>query len=339
MTETNKINYLNIGLMLLSCGVAFYLPFDLFLFAYAVLGPAHYLTEISWLHERQYFTKGKRDFVLLGILAVLIFISGYVLKDLKYFQTRNLWYVLSNSFVFIAFFSALILVVIKDRFAKFVGISLVCVSALIAKNYVIIFSIFLPTLIHVYVFTGFFILYGALKGRSRSGYLSFVVFLICPLLFVLVDSGNFILTQYAHKTYLYFQTVNEQLYKLLGPEKTQSGDFSKILFDSSVGVKIMRFIAFAYTYHYLNWFSKTTVIQWHKISKLRMTIIGAIWLVSVALYRYDYKLGFDWLFLLSFLHVFLEFPLNHTSFIGVFTELRSIVTGKPQVALSGKKIK
>jgi len=32
-------------LMLLSAGAAFILPFEVFLLAYAVLGPLHYLTE------------------------------------------------------------------------------------------------------------------------------------------------------------------------------------------------------------------------------------------------------------------------------------------------------
>ena len=45
--NTDRLNYVNIGLMLLSCLVAFFVPFELFLFSYAVLGPAHYLTEIS----------------------------------------------------------------------------------------------------------------------------------------------------------------------------------------------------------------------------------------------------------------------------------------------------
>jgi hypothetical protein len=103
MTETTKINYLNIGLMLISCVVAFYLPFDLFLFAYAVLGPAHYLTEISWLHERNYFTKGKKDYLWLCLLSVLIFICGYVLKDVKYFQSNLIWYKLSTAFIYIVF--------------------------------------------------------------------------------------------------------------------------------------------------------------------------------------------------------------------------------------------
>jgi hypothetical protein len=34
----DQVNYLNIGLMLVSAGLAFWLPFQLFLFVYAVLG-------------------------------------------------------------------------------------------------------------------------------------------------------------------------------------------------------------------------------------------------------------------------------------------------------------
>ena len=47
MTAQDRLNYLNIGLMAASCAVAWFLPFELFLLAYAVLGPLHYLTEIS----------------------------------------------------------------------------------------------------------------------------------------------------------------------------------------------------------------------------------------------------------------------------------------------------
>ena len=39
--------------------------------------------------------------------------------------------------------------------------------------------------------------------------------------------------------------------------------------------RVMRFIAFAYTYHYLNWFTKTRVIGWADILRRRgLTIIG-----------------------------------------------------------------
>jgi hypothetical protein len=58
--KTEAIDYLNIGLMLLALAVAFAVPFELFLFSYAVLGPLHYFTEIGWLHTHRYFTKDIR---------------------------------------------------------------------------------------------------------------------------------------------------------------------------------------------------------------------------------------------------------------------------------------
>jgi hypothetical protein len=76
--NNDQINYANIGLMLLSAVLAFILPFELFLFSYAVLGPLHYLTEIGWLHKKNYFTKGKYDFVFLSVLCVLVFYFSYV---------------------------------------------------------------------------------------------------------------------------------------------------------------------------------------------------------------------------------------------------------------------
>src|SRR5438045_4469719 len=74
--STNQVNYLNIGLMILSCVIAFIIPFELFLFSYAILGPLHYLTEISWLHKRQCFSPGKKDFLILGIFALLITLAN-----------------------------------------------------------------------------------------------------------------------------------------------------------------------------------------------------------------------------------------------------------------------
>ena len=46
-----------------------------------------------------------------------------------------------------------------------------------------------------------------------------------------------------------------------------------------------------------------------------------IWVVSLALYYKSYMEGLRWLFLLSLLHVFLEFPLNWRSFLGIGEEL------------------
>lgn len=89
------------------------------------------------------------------------------------------------------------------------------------------------------------------------------------------------------------------------------------------------FIAFAYTYHYFNWFSKTSVIKWHQVPKNKLAISLVVWVTSVGLFAVDYRLGFAASFALSVLHILLEFPLNYVSIHGVFTTL----TAKKQVVV------
>jgi hypothetical protein len=104
-----------------------------------------------------------------------------------------------------------------------------------------------------------------------------------------------------------------------------------IIFHSSTGILVMRFVAFAYTYHYLNWFSKTEVIKWHKIPKMRLIGIIVLWIISIGIYIKDYQLGLQWLFFLSFLHVFLEFPLNYVSIIGIGKSLQGRIVKQKQM--------
>jgi hypothetical protein len=53
--NTNKVEIINIGFILFSAIVAVFIPLELFLFSYAVLGPLHYLTEINWLNKNDFF--------------------------------------------------------------------------------------------------------------------------------------------------------------------------------------------------------------------------------------------------------------------------------------------
>lgn len=321
LNATEKINYLNIGLMIVSCIAAFIIPFELFLFAYAVLGPLHYLTEISWLHDRSYFTKGKYDYIYLVIIGILLMLSQYWDK-LK---------PVSNNFIYLAFLSALVLILVKNNWLKLLGIVLLLITSSISKNFFIFFSVFLPTLIHVFVFTGCFILFGALKSRSKSGLLSFLVFLVCPLLFLLLwkDNTFVAITEYGKQAYSKFHALNYYTLQIFFSEQfTSQNDLTNKIYSSQAGLVLMRFIAFAYTYHYLNWFSKTSIIKWHEVPKARLAFVVIVWIVSIVLYSVDYAMGFQWLFFLSFLHVFLEFPLNHLSFIGIFNETKNIIKAR-----------
>lgn len=346
--NADRINYLNIGLMLISCAVAFFIPFELFLIVYAVLGPLHYLTEISWLHERKYFSKGKLDFVFLGLAAVALFVVSYVLRPQEII-TPTVSAGLSTALVYISFAAALAMILLKTAFQRFIAVAIIMVSAIITKNGMIFFSVFLPTLVHVYIFTGLFMLYGALKGRSRSGYIACILFLLIPFSFIFFDVQPMAMTDWAKESYPQFQALNmymlniwdSNIYTLPITSYPAQETMRFGIYTSGVGIAFMRFIAFAYTYHYLNWFSKTTVIKWHNIPKIRMAVILVLWVAAVGFYYYNYKLGFDVLFLLSFLHVFLEFPLNHVTWIGIVTESKSILRGKPLQAtapvMKGKK--
>jgi hypothetical protein len=302
--------------MIVSCIVAFILPFELFLFSYGVLGPLHYLTEIGWLHKKNYFTKGKYDFTFLIVICGLLFYYSYL---------RNTQLIMANLISF-GLFLALIFVFVKDWLYRIaLGILTVLVISVLKdfNDYFVWIGIFLPTIIHVFIFTWVFMLYGVLKEKSFSGFLSVVVLLLCGTTFFLFqpEGLNYNVSEYVKSSYRMFNSLNFYLIKVFHMDTlNQVGD----IFVKNSGFVIMRFIAFAYTYHYLNWFSKTSVIKWHQVPKKTLMLTLAGWVFSVALYIYDYNVGLKALFFLSFLHVFLEFPLNVVSFTGVGKELSAL---------------
>ena len=335
----NGINYLNIGLMVLSMVLAVNLPFELFLFAYAVLGPLHYMTEIGWLHQRNYFALERRDYLIPVLLCVLISLSllaglaegwpatadtmarlkqgpmGILIQGLSDYST---------AFIFLAFSSAFFMVLVKKRRIRYLLMTAMIIPAYLLGNvesYETWFAVFLPTIVHVCLFTALFMLFGAMKSKSFSGYLSVGVYIVCVLLIFSVsyDPRKYIITDYVLSAFKKsgFSTLNYNLWEMLAP--TREKDF---FLNSRFALKIQAFIAFSYTYHYLNWFSKTEVIQWHKVPKAWLVLTAVVWIGSVALYRYDYQVGLMALFFLSMLHVFLEFPLNVQSIIGIGKESR-----------------
>lgn len=325
------------GLMVLAAIAAFVLPFEVFLFSYAVLGPLHYLTEIGWLHKKGFYTTGKNDFIWLVLLGLLI--------TLGFFQFDVWLQSISTNLIFIGFLSALVMVAIKDNALKIAAILAVVVSTFFFRGsgfYEVFFAIFLPTIIHVFLFTGLFMLYGALKSRSIPGVLSVVLLSLCALAFFWIPASYSPLAnqQYLMESYGSFAELNRQLINLFGlgnlspfTAETTNENITTI-FMAQPGFMVMRFVAFAYTYHYLNWFSKTSVIQWHKVPKPTLYFVLAIWALSVALYMYSYEVGLKWLFLLSFLHVLLEFPLNYRSIVGIFQELKVLASGGMKSAKS-----
>jgi hypothetical protein len=390
--------------------LAYFLPFETFLFAYAFLGPLHYLTEISWLHDRNYFSKGKYDFIVLLVIGVLLSYAAFA-KDFginvdfyESFVEANLF----DKLVVFALFSAILFALVENIFVKIVSIFLLFVfisgwlaperaDANRASTTVFALTSLVPTLIHVYVFTGLFMLYGALKSRSKTGLLSVVTFILFPIILVFyapVETKSNFISDYGKKAYYadgegffytnvsildHFKLTDDPLLtnkqyldsvvnkksadnQIPVAERTRITDSLKnklsenfivpnpdseyymkpipvkyaipingkdyywnTVFFSTIGIMLMRFIAFAYLYHYLNWFSKTEVIRWHKVPKIRFAAVIILWLLACGAYAYDYSIGLNFLFFLSFTHVLLEFPLNIVSIVGIGTESFSIL--------------
>lgn len=329
----DKVNYLNIVLVAISFVLAYLLPFELFLFSYVVLGPLHYLTEINWLHKRKYFTNDPSDFkgiLLIGLLLLVFYLidrstqwgwsSAFIEQFRSADQVSDWARAWVANLIVMAFVAGLAMVLFKNVLSKVAFTLLVTGSALMIAAFrpsLMIFAVLLPTVIHVSLFMGMFILYGAVKGRSLSGYLSFGAFVLGMVLcFVYVPLSQTyqvpgsLLTKYLSTD---LKSINQVLLSFWG----ELDPSIESLLYSAKGIAIQRFIAFTYTYHYLNWFSKTHVIHWHQISRSRLIYIGLLWMVAVSVYLYDIVTGITLLFLLSMLHVFLELPLNFRTFIGI----------------------
>jgi hypothetical protein len=306
--SAEQINWLNIVLMLAATVAAFLLPLHLFLVAYAILGPLHYLTEISWLHDREYFFpgRGRAAWLVLVAATMAVLLYGFVMNDLL---RRPVAPALEIGMVYLAFATALLLPLVQR--AATAAVLVVSATAAIAwfsgtRTYFIL-AYFLVTIIHVLLFTAAFVLFGALKSKSRAAIISFAVLAACAASFFIYTPAAAPPPEWLRAIYSRFEPLNEQLMRLFG----------------AGAAPVMRLIAFAYTYHYLNWFSKTSIIKWHDVSRRRALVIGALWLASVALYAHNYALGFSILYLLSLLHVLLEFPLDHKTFAGIAKELRA----------------
>jgi hypothetical protein len=278
----------HLGLMLLALGIAYVVPFELLLLSYVILGPAHYTTEISWLHDRKYFLPHRGVAVVLAVVA-----AAAAMTD----SASWLGFVMWSAFVVCALFSA------ATTGAQ--GVVLVIGAAgLTAFMYarapsLAVLGVLLPTLIHVSLFTLIFMTLGAYRAGSRMQAALIAVYaLAIALILTFPPSASALVPAFVEVGRDYFGNVAPALGRLFGrPDLRLDARFTGLL-------------AFVYTYHYLNWFIKADVIRWTDIPPARLALVAIVSAGSTGLYFYDYALGFTILLALSLVHVVLEFPLN-----------------------------
>jgi len=279
-----RVHWVNAALMVVSAALALAFPLQLMVAAYAVLGPAHYLTEISWLHKRGYFTRGRFDFLALGLVALVLFTRP---------QRPELIWLAVGAAAVTAFLSGI--------WPRLAGFALLAALAALLPFIGLFWSVMIPTVVHVYLFTGLFLLAGALKEKSRPGLVSFCVFVLCGAAFFLYHphGGHYVMDEALKHRLGYFMIVQGSL----AARFHMAPGFETTL-------AVMGFLSYAYTYHYLNWFSKVEIIRWHEVGGRTLAALGGIYAVLLGLFAYDYDLGFAASTFLSLLHVVLELPLD-----------------------------
>jgi len=290
---TTQVNLLNIALMLGSLAAAWVLPFEVFLLSYAILGPLHYLTEISWLHDRHYFVPRRFDWTPLLVCSLLVPLGsisvlgpgGLAALDRVRVGGSGLGTLLGTytpDLTFLAFGLALLFVLTRDTRWRLAGAALLLLAArawhvpntttmsvAVSSLYWTVFAACLTTIVHVFVFTGLFILWGALKARSTTGHASFAVFLACATAALVLPASAYAPSLWVRASFdSNFQGLSQLLlHDVFGVPLASLGSLD--LFADQASLRLMRFIGFAYTYHYLNWFSKTSVIRWHEVPRWR----------------------------------------------------------------------
>ena len=278
----------HLALMISAFGVAYVMPFELLVLAYVVLGPAHYTTEISWLHDRNFFLPQRIHVVLLALIAL-----GAALIDNASWFGFLLWGALVLGGLLTATRSAAqgILLLVGA-----IGLTAIMVARWPALA---VLGVLLTTLIHVSVFTLIFMVLGAWRAHSVFQAALVAVYLVGIALILAVPPwGVTVIPTFAPVARDYFGTVPLALGALSGVPGLR------------LDPRLTGLLSFVYTYHYLNWFIKAEIINWADIPRSRWVLVGAVSAASTGLYFYDYALGFSVLLALSLLHVVLEFPLN-----------------------------
>ena len=227
----------HLALMLAALAVSYLVPFELLLLSYVVLGPAHYATEISWLHDRKYFL----PHVGVAVFLALVAIAAALIADASWFG-----FVMWAAFVVCAMLAATT-TALQSMLVFMVAIAL---TAIMLSNglSIAVLGILLPTLIHVSLFTLIFMTLGALRSGERTQWCLIACYLVSiVLILTLPPTTKTLVPSFAKAATDYFANVAPALSRLFG--------ISGLTLDN----RLVGLLAFVYTYHYLNWFIKARV--------------------------------------------------------------------------------
>jgi hypothetical protein len=198
------IDAVHLGLMLAALAITYLVPFELLLLSYVVLGPAHYFTEISWLHDRKYFLPRRNiAFGLAGVAVVAALIDN----------AARFGFV-----IWMVFVACALLTTTTAAQSAVLTFAALAVTAIMAANgsSLAVLGILLPTLIHVSLFTLVFMTLGAYRSGSKAqAFLVFVYLLAIGIIVLAPPSAATQIPAFAKAGQEYFGNVGPALGRLL----------------------------------------------------------------------------------------------------------------------------
>src|SRR4051794_26561554 len=231
------------GLMATAFALTYLIPFELLLLAYVVLGPAHYATEISWLHDRKYFLPQRGIAIGLALVAVV----AALIDNAAWFG-----FVMWSAFVVCVLLAATTTAL--QGMLLFIGALALTAWMAMQGASLAVLGILLPTLIHVSLFTMVFMALGAYRSGAPIQWVLLGLYVAAiALILILPPSAATIIPSFEKTGQDYFANVATALGRLFG--------FPGLRLDT----RLVSLLAFIYTYHYLNWFIKAEIIHWNKM--------------------------------------------------------------------------
>lgn len=307
------------------CGVCSALwPFQTFVLAYVILGPLHYLTEISWLQHHAAFGHRSLDAVVLAAIGAIFFLGERLLHGAvrPYFFMSTI--AGAMGWAWAAAFSSTYLI-------RTLAFALSAGAGVLVTNVPVLFlliAVLVPTVLHVLWLTLSLLIADAVaqqRGLHSIATLMAYVGIIFGILIGGVWSdappGRWALDWFGYvgkggASYGFFY-VNYQILDILGFHSF-AGDKDDAwvrntltyVFRSTEARALMGAIAFCYSYHYAHWFSNAQKIGWNQMSRIRSYGIAACWAIVVGVFVLNVRLGLLILFSMSLIHVLMELPLN-----------------------------
>jgi hypothetical protein len=298
----------NLCALLVSAAAAWVAPLPTFIPAYAVLGPFLYLTEIAWLRKKDYYfgdgVVSPRVYLVISCL-----LCGVACLDLYF---RRGWAAWAVGALIVLSLGALV----KNIPVLLGALGLLFATRYFVHGYGLFLAAFVPTVVHVYLFTLMFVVSGAMRGaRSILGWVNAALLVAIPLVLVRLGGDG---TPSAY--WMASETSLAGLHEYIGGLMGLGMHFDAHSALEPNAVAVFRFLAFIYLHHYLNWFAKTELLAWHKVSRRSWVTIGAVYAAALGSYAYSFAAGFYAAYFLSLLHVLLELPLDWRSAVGIVAQ-------------------